>query len=423
MTEHTDDTDARHVVASAPSIDVAGAEKWRARGATPSDPALTVAIIPARGGSKGVPRKNLRRVGGVPLVERAVRAAATAFAVDLVIVSTDDDEIARAGIAAGARVIRRPAELAGDTASSESVVLHALDELETGDEKVGTVVFIQATSPFIPSEGIDEAVAHIREDRFDSVFSAHETYGFLWRRGDDERAEAINHDASHRPRRQDREPHYLETGAFYAFSAQGFREAQHRFFGRIGIVEVPERTAIEIDDEQQLAVASALANLVDEPSAIPAKAVVTDFDGVHTDDTAFVDGDGHEFVRVSREDGMGVSRLRRAGIPMLILSTETNAVVGARGRKLRVPVLQAIDDKAVALAAWAADHGIALGDIAYLGNDVNDLGAMALVGWPVAVADAHPQAREAARVVLTRDGGNGAVRELIERVLSADRHR
>ncbi|MGO2050187.1 MAG: KdsC family phosphatase, partial [Microbacterium sp.] len=144
------------------------------------------------------------------------------------------------------------------------------------------------------------------------------------------------------------------------------------------------------------------------------------FDGVHTDDTAFVDSNGHEFVRVSREDGMGVSRLRRAGIPMLILSTETNAVVGARGRKLQVPVLQAIDDKAAALAEWAAGEGIALGDIAYLGNDVNDLGAMGIVGWPVAVADAHPLVRAQARVVLARDGGDGAVRELIERVLPPD---
>ncbi|MCC2028393.1 acylneuraminate cytidylyltransferase [Microbacterium sp. YMB-B2] len=388
-------------------------------GAGPVTHALTVAIIPARGGSKGVPRKNLRPVGGVPLVVRAARAAAAASAVDLVVVTTDDAEIAEAAAAAGARIVRRPAELAGDTASSESAVLHAMDELEGDGLTVGAVVFIQATSPFIPSGGVDEAIEHIRADRFDSVFSAHETYGFLWRR-DDDYAAAINHDAAHRPRRQDREPHYLETGAFYAFTAEGFRAAGHRFFGRIGIVEVPERTAIEIDDEQQLAVASAIADVVepgDEP--IPAKAMVTDFDGVHTDDTAFVDADGHEFVRVSRSDGMGVSRLRRAGIPMLILSTETNTVVGARGRKLGVPVAQAIDDKASALAAWAADEGIDLADIAYLGNDVNDLGAMGIVGWPVAVADARPEVRAAARVVLTRRGGDGAVRELIERVLVA----
>lgn len=383
----------------------------------------TVAIIPARGGSKGVPRKNLTRVGGVPLVQRAVRAAAGASAVDLVVVSTDDDEIAAAAEAAGAHIIRRPADIAGDTASSESALLHVLDELAAADMSVDTVVFVQATSPFISSYGIDEAVAHIHEGRFDSVFSAHETYGFLWRHDDTGAAAAINHDAAYRPRRQDREPHYLETGAFYVFRADGFRQAQHRFFGRVGIVEVPELTAIEIDDAQQLAVASAIAGLVDEPEPIDVRAVVTDFDGVHTDDTVLVDAAGLEQVRVSREDGMGVSRLRRAGIPMLILSTEQNPVVRARASKLKVPVLHGIDDKESALAAWAAESGIALADIAYLGNDVNDLGAMRIVGWPIAVAGAHPEVRAAARVVLSRSGGQGAVRELIERVLSADRSR
>lgn len=382
--------------------------------------ALTVAIIPARGGSKQVPRKNLRRVGGVPLVERAVRAATAASRVDLVVVSTDDAEVAAVATAAGARVVARPAEISGDKASSESAVLHALDELEGTGIRVGTVVFVQATSPFIPTSGIDEAIELIGSGRFDSAFSAHETYGFLWRRDDEGAAAAINHDASHRPLRQEREPHYFETGAFYAFDAAAFRAAGHRFFGRIGIVEVPEQTAVEIDDAQQLAMAAAVADLVDAPRAgdrIEVRAVVTDFDGVHTDDTAFVDSDGREHVRVSREDGMGVSLLRRAGIPMLILSTEVNAVVRARADKLKVPVLHGIDDKAAALTAWAAEQGIALSDVAYLGNDVNDLAAMRIVGWPVAVGNAHPAVREQARVVLNRHGGQGAVRELVERVL------
>ena len=378
----------------------------------------TVAIIPARGGSKQVPRKNLRRVGGVPLVERAVRAATAASGVDLVVVSTDDAEIAAVATAAGARVIARPAEIAGDKASSESAVLHALDELERTGVQVGTVVFVQATSPFIPTSGIDEAIELIGSGRFDSAFSAHETYGFLWRRDEDGAAEAINHDASHRPLRQEREPHYFETGAFYAFDAAAFRVAGHRFFGRIGIVEVPEQTAVEIDDAQQLAMASAVADLIDRSGErIDVRAIVTDFDGVHTDDTAFVDSEGREHVRVSREDGMGVSLLRRAGIPMLILSTEVNAVVRARADKLKVPVLHGIDDKAAALTAWAAEQNIALGDVAYLGNDVNDLEAMRIVGWPVAVGNAHPVVREQARIVLNRNGGQGAVRELVERVL------
>ena len=381
--------------------------------------ATAVAIIPARGGSKGVPRKNLQAVGGVPLVQRAIHAAQAAEGIELVVVSTDDVEIAAASEAAGARVVHRPAELSGDTASSESAILHALDELERDGVMPEIVAFLQATSPFIPSEALAAAVRDIRADRADSVFSAFETYGFLWRRGDDGEAIAINHDASHRPRRQDREPHHLESGAFYVFRADGFRESRHRFFGRIRIAEVPEWTAIEIDDEQQLGIARALAARHELPHPIPARAVVTDFDGVHTDDTAIIDADGREHVRVSREDGMGVAMLRRAGLPMLILSTEVNPVVRARAEKLRVPVLHGIDDKQSALRDWAAKTGVALDDIAYLGNDINDLPAMRIVGWPIAVANAHPQVLEQARVVLSRAGGDGAVRELIERVLSS----
>lgn len=377
-----------------------------------------------------MPRKNLRRVGGVPLVERAVRTASETDGIDLVVVSTDDDEIAAVSEAAGARVVRRPAEISGDTASSESAVLHALDVLDAEGESADVVAFLQATSPFITRDALSGAVREVRERRADSMFAAHETYGFLWSRGDAgqpsgagrtdaDAAVALNHDAAHRPRRQDREPHFLETGAFYVFRADGFRAARHRFFGRVRIAEVPEWTAIEIDDEQQLRIARALAALHESPERVPVRAIVTDFDGVHTDDTATVDADGVERVRVSREDGMGVSLLRRAGIPMLILSTEVNAVVRARAEKLRVPVLHGIDDKESALRGWAEEVGIPLADIAYLGNDVNDLPALRIVGWPVAVADAHPLVLEAARVVLSRRGGHGAVRELIERVLPA----
>ncbi|WP_217181158.1 acylneuraminate cytidylyltransferase [Streptomyces sp. AC495_CC817] len=378
----------------------------------------TVAIIPARGGSKQVPRKNVQRVGGVPLVARAVRTALAVPSIDLVVVSTDDAEIADVARAAGATVVERPAALSGDTATSESAVLHALDELEAAGESIDVVAFLQATSPFTSAEALDDAVARVRAGEVDSAFSAYETYGFLWRRTPGGAA-AINHDAAHRPRRQDREPHHLETGAFYVFSAAGFRESRHRFFGRIGIAEVPEWTAIEIDDEHQLRIARALAALHEAAHPIPATVVVTDFDGVHTDDTAIVGADGGEQVRVSREDGMGVALLRRAGVPMLILSTEVNPVVRARAEKLRVPVLHGIDDKEAALRAWAEEHGHDLADIAYLGNDVNDLPAMRIVGWPVAVANAHPRVIEEARVVLSRSGGHGAVRELVERVLSS----
>lgn len=378
-----------------------------------------VAIIPARGGSKGVPRKNLLPVAGVPLVARAVQAALTAELVDRVYVSTDDSEIAGISVEAGAQIIERPATIAGDTASSESAVLHAMDEIEAQGVALATVAFLQATSPFISSVSLSEAVRLVHSGKYDCTFSAYETYGFLWGRSADGAAVAINHDARHRPRRQDRDPHYFETGAFYVFDPAGFRTAKHRFFGRIGVVEVPEESALEIDDPMQFAMAGALAHLVERPSSIPVTAVVTDFDGVHTDDTASVDSDGGERVRVSRSDGMGVSLLRQAGIPLLILSTETNPVVRARAEKLRVPVIHGVGDKAAALVQWAGENGVDLGTTAYLGNDVNDLPAMRLVGWPVAVADARPEVLAAARVVLTRAGGDGAVRELTDRVLAS----
>jgi len=104
---------------------------------------------------------------------------------------------------------------------------------------------------------------------------------------------------------------------------------------------------------------------------------------------------------------------------MLILSTEQNAVVRARAEKLRVDVVHGVEDKASVLREWALESGVDLADIAYLGNDVNDLPAMALVGWPIAVADAHAEVLAAARVVLTRRGGDGAVRELADRILAA----
>lgn len=380
-----------------------------------------VAVIPARGGSRGVPRKNLRRVGGVPLIVRAIETAQAARGIDRVVVSTDDPEIAGLARAHGADIVTRPAEISGDTASSESALDHALDTLAARGHDVGVIVFIQATSPFIDPADIDDAIARVRAGTADVVFSAVPSWGFLWRPADDHGAvTGVNHDPQHRPRRQDREAEYLETGAFYVLDAAGYARAHHRFFGRVAAGIVAESSAIEIDTEEQLLIASALATVLDPTAGvIDVDAVVTDFDGVHTDDRVIVSEDGTEQVVVSRSDGMGVARLVRAGIPVLILSTERNRVVAARARKLGVEVLHGLDDKESALVQWAADAGIPLERIAYLGNDVNDLGCLERVGWPVATPAAHPLVHAAARVILTRPGGDGAVRELSERVLAA----
>jgi YrbI family 3-deoxy-D-manno-octulosonate 8-phosphate phosphatase len=378
-----------------------------------------VAVIPARGGSKGVPGKNMRRVAGRSLVQRAVDACVSAASIDATYVSTDDAGIAQAARAAGAEVIERPADLSGDTASSESALLHALDQLAADGAEPGIVVFVQCTSPFIAPGDLDRAVGVVTDGQADSVFAAVPTYEFLWRSGSDGLASGINHDPAYRPRRQEREPHFRETGAFYVMSVPGFRSAQHRFFGRTAVVQVPELSAVEIDTDHDLALASALAAAIDPRVRVDVDAVVTDFDGVHTDDAAIVDEDGYEAVRVSRADGLGVERLRNAGVPIMILSKETNRVVRARATKLGVEVRHGIEPKAEVVRDWLHRQDIAPERAAYLGNDINDLGPMELVGWPIAVADAHPAVRRAARLVLSRAGGHGAVRELCDLVLEA----
>ncbi|WP_432921712.1 N-acetylneuraminate synthase family protein [Microbispora sp. CA-135349] len=375
-----------------------------------------LAVVPARGGSVGVPLKNLEKVGGIPLVARAVDACLRAELVDQVVVSTDHDGIAAVAEAAGARVVRRPADLSGSTASSESAVLHALSELSgRAGEEPEIVVLVQCTSAFLDPRDLDAAVAKVLDGAADSVFSGTETYEFVWTGA----GHGVNHDPAVRPRRQDREPHFRETGAFYVMRAEGLRERGHRFFGKVAVQPVPARHAVEIDTPEDLEIARALAPFVDEPLPIDVDAVVTDFDGVHTDDRAFVASDGREMVAVSRSDGMGIALLRRAGVKVLVLSTERDPVVAARAAKLGVPVVQGLGAKDVALREWLAAEGLSPERVAYVGNDVNDLSCMAIVGWPVAVPDAHPRVRAAARVVLSAPGGAGAVRELSDRVLAA----
>lgn len=381
-----------------------------------------LAVIPARGGSKGVPGKNLRRVGGVTLVERAVLTCRTCSSIDMVVVSTDDQTIADAARRSGAEVLIRPADLATDTASSESVLLHALNSLDPS-QGVEVLVLVQCTSPFIKPVDLVSAVTMVRDGTADSTLAAAPTFEFIWRDAPNG-AEGVNHDRTYRPRRQDMDPSWRETGAFYAMDAAGFRTHRHRFFGRTRVVPVAPELAVDIDDESDLEYAQHLALALDHRMTAVAgladvQAVITDFDGVHTDDRATVTESGEESVRVSRSDGMGISRLKEAGVKLLILSTETNKVVRARAAKLGIDCIDASSNKALQLLDWLAQYSIDPAHALYLGNDINDLGALAVVGWPVAVADARPEVAAVARLITTRRGGNGAVREIADLVMSA----
>ncbi|AZM55078.1 transferase [Streptomyces sp. WAC 01529] len=420
-----------------------------------------LAVIPARGGSKGVPAKNLAPVGGVPLVARAIRECVAARLVTDVVVSTDDHVIAEAARTAGAEVVLRPAAIAGDTATSEAAVLHAMDAHEAlHGSRVDVVLLVQCTSPFLTREDIDGVAAAVVENGADTAVTVAPFHGFIWRDAADDAAGStgsttaadvttrradtaggtatlanstrtrggygVNHDKSFRPRRQDRPQDLLETGAAYAMDAAGFRTEKHRFFGHTEPVRTDPARVLEVDDPHDLARARALAPLFDAarpedgpalPTAADIDAVVLDFDGTQTDDRVLIDSEGREFVSVHRGDGLGIAALRRSGLHMLILSTEQNPVVAARARKLKLPVLHGIDRKDLALKQWCEEQGIAPERVLYVGNDVNDLPCFALVGWPVAVGSAHDVVRGAARAVTTLPGGEGAIREIASWIL------
>jgi N-acylneuraminate cytidylyltransferase len=143
-----------------------------------------------------------------------------------------------------------------------------------------------------------------------------------------------------------------------------------------------------------------------------------DFDGVHTDDSALLHSDGTESVKVSRSDGMGIQMLKKAGIPMLILSKEPNKIVSVRAQKLGVEVLHGVDDKLPVLIKWCQDKGVELANVCYVGNDVNDLECLEAVGYPATPQDANPVVKAKASIIVSKNGGNAAVRQICEIILA-----
>jgi len=381
-----------------------------------------LAIIPARGGSKGIPRKNVRPLAGKPLIAFNIEQAKRSRYVNRLVVSTDDAEIGAVAQQYGAEVVWRPAEISGDTASSESALLHVLEHLrQSEDYHPEVLVFLQCTSPLTLAEDIDGTVQALLDQGADSALAAIPFHYFLWRQTDDD-AVGINHDKRIRPLRQEREPQYMEAGAVYAMRVDGFLQARHRFFGKTALYVMPGERRLEIDDPVDFQIAEVLVRQQERlarSACLPERvaALILDFDGVFSDDKVYVFQDGREAVRCDRMDGMGIGLLKKTGLPIWVLSTEPNPVVQARAAKLGIPCRQGLSDKGQALSQLLQEQGIEPAQVVYVGNDVNDLPCMALVGCAVAVGDAHPDVLAQADMILEHNGGDGAIREICELIL------
>ncbi len=218
-----------------------------------------IAIIPARGGSKGIPRKNITHLIGKPLLSYTIEAALKAETVSRVVVSTDDTAIANVATKYGAEVVMRPVDISGDTASSELSLLHVLSVLHIQEGYYpDLIIFLQCTSPLTLPEDIDGTVKALLNQEADTAFAAAPFHYFIWSRNIDGNVDGINHDWQKRLMRQQRHDQFIESGAVYVMRASGFLEHQYRFFGKTVIYELPKERCFEIDEPVDLLIAEQL---------------------------------------------------------------------------------------------------------------------------------------------------------------------
>jgi N-acylneuraminate cytidylyltransferase len=399
-----------------------------------------LAVVQARGGSKGLPGKNIRDLFGHPLVAYSVASAKAARQITRIIISTDCEKIAEVARKYGAEVpFIRPPQLAEDNTPDFPLFQHALETLKSQSGYMpDLVVQLRPTTPLRPVGMVDEAIEIMLNsadaDCVRGVTTPKQTPYKMWRNGENgflaplmetEFAEPYNMP------RQSLPATYWQTGHIDVIRTRTITE-QHSLTGRKVLpLMIDQSYCVDIDTAADLEHAASLLqqgrmkidlpsisgdlNSAELPSSIDL--VVFDFDGVFTDNRVIVLQDGREAVICNRSDGMGVSLLKKQGMKMLVLSTETNPVVAARCQKLGLDYVHGIENKLEKLRALAAERDIPLSRIAYLGNDVNDLECLRAVGLAVVPADAHLAVHSFAKLKLNNRGGEGAVREFCDFML------
>lgn len=393
-----------------------------------------LAIVPARGGSKGIPRKNVKLFAGHPLIAYSIAAAQQSQRVTRVIVSTDDEEIAAVAREYGAETpFLRPAEFAQDRTLDLPVFQHALEWLaEHEGYRPEVVVQLRPTSPVRPPDLVDQAVEALLDnpqaDSVRGVVPAGQNPHKMWRIDAESGymtplLDVPGVEEPYNAPRQALPPVYWQTGHIDAIRPRAILSGS--MSGKVILpVMVDPAYTVDIDTPKDWARSEWLVWYSDLEIVFPGRRrrplpervdlVVFDFDGVLTDNRVWVDEEGHEMVAANRSDSMGVALLRRLGLKMCVLSTETNPVVSARCRKMQIPAYQGVWDKAEKLKEILQELEVDPAHAIFVGNDVNDMPCFPLVGCAVAVADAQPEAKRAADIVLSRKGGHGAVRELLD---------
>ncbi len=374
-----------------------------------------LAIIPARGGSKGIPRKNIRPFAGYPLISYSIAAAQQAEQVTRVIVSTDDEEIAATGRQYGAETpFFRPAEFAQDNTLDLPVFEHALDWLAQNEGyHPQVVVQLRPTSPVRPTGLVDEAVRllldHPEADSVRGVVPAGQNPHKMWRIDPvtGTMSGLINVEGIEEPYNAPRQilpVTYWQTGHIDAIRPERTFMASDRMSGKVILpLMVDPAFTVDIDTLADWAryeslVYNARLEIVSpgkKRRSLPEKTnlLVMDFDGVFTDDRVYINENGIEMVACSRSDGMGIELLKKSGVVVTVISSEVNPVVARRCEKLGINVYHGITNKAAILSAYLNENNINPDETVYIGNDVNDIPCFPLVRCAVVPADANPKRR------------------------------
>jgi YrbI family 3-deoxy-D-manno-octulosonate 8-phosphate phosphatase len=385
----------------------------------------TVALIPVRGGSKSIPGKNIKLLGGRPLLHWTLEAAAGCPAIDAIYVSSDSAAIRESAAQFGhpkVFSIDRAPETATDTASTESVMLDFANKHD-----FDRIVLIQATSPLTTADDLSGAIKHLESTTADSLLTVTHEHRFLWGDQGDGTVVAKNYDPVKRPRRQDWNGELVENGAFYVCSREGLLRTKSRLHGKVAYWTMSGKTAVEIDTPEDWEILEALiqrrsgeASAHKLTCAPPSKLrlLITDVDGVLTDAGMYYSPDGDFLKKFNTRDGMGVQLWRDSGRSVAIVTGENSEIVRKRAEKLKIQTVHlGVSDKLRLVTQMLAEQGLSFEQVAYIGDDLNDLEVMKRVGFAACPADAHPKIRALSHHICSARGGEGCFREFVEYLL------
>lgn len=377
----------------------------------------SIGFIPLRKGSKGIPGKNIRKMVGRPLFTWVLGEAIFSN-LDTVYVYTDDENVIdfinkEYHWTNKVKVLLRSDASATETASTETAIMEFCESI---DYDFDVFCLLQATSPFTKQADINNCLNKLN-DGFDSALTVVNTHRFLW----DEDGKALNYNPHERPRRQDFKGLLVENGAVYTTTKSTLKKYKNRIGVNTAVVKMPEDSLLEIDSENDWVAVESL--LIERQKRVKASKkithVVLDVDGVFTKGTITYTKDGEHTKEFDMRDGMGLEILKQFNIEVIVMTSENSQLVAKRMEKLKIKdVFLGVKDKYTLLNQIIKEKNSTLSNVAYIGDDVNDLTNICSVGWSLAPNNAMDVVKQHADIVLTKNSGAGAIREASEFVIN-----